>query len=143
MDGFPAQQWSCDDCQASRALHAQRGRCGDPFGPDLEGARQDLEGRWFIAAGDACKGTASDEGVDALRLYSCPVAAARLVWASAVPAVRAAAQNGAALASLGVGELSEGGAAAVQQMEAAWTWRRALEAEIRREAAKAASKKGG
>lgn len=74
--------------------------------------------------------------MDGLRLYSCPVAAARQVWASAVPGTRAAAHDGASLAALGVGELSEGGAAAVCALDAAWAWRRALEAEMRREAAK-------
>lgn len=81
--------------------------------------------------------------MDGLRLYSCPVAAARQVWASAVPGARNAAHGGPSLASLGVGELSEGGAAAVRAMDAAWAWRRELEAEIRREAAKAARNKGG
>lgn len=80
-----------------------------------------------------------------MRLRACPVALARRVWASQLPAIYASTQGGLPIGALGVGVLSEGAAEMVSTIGAAWTWRRAVESDARdaeTRAARSAAKRG-
>lgn len=133
MADFPARQWSCDECRSSPRTHAQRGRCGGGFTAATPDARLDSAGRWWLPFSETCKGTGGSAALADLRLYRCPVALAQRVWASPAPALYGSTQQGGSMATHGVGELSEGGAAAVRVLDVAWAWRRDIEAEMARQ----------
>lgn len=133
MAGFPLRQWDCEECQRSPQTHAQRGRCGGDFGPSTPGAKRDARGRWWLPVDEACRGTGSTLAVADLRLYRCPMALARQVWAGPAPQLCAASQQGGPTTPYGVSELSEGGAAVVRELRAAWGWRHDIEREVEKQ----------
>lgn len=96
-------------------------------------AQRDDAGRAFVPWSEVVGAS----GALDLRAYRCPVAQAREVNVSGLPALYASTQGGLPVSALGADVLSSGAVDAVAEMRAAWGWREKVHhdvAEARRRA---------